>query len=49
MLSAAELAWLNAYHARVREIIGPELGPEDRAWLAQATAEIPSSRSRAEG
>ncbi|MFZ1103950.1 MAG: aminopeptidase P family protein [Hyphomicrobiaceae bacterium] len=40
MLSAAELAWLNAYHARVCETIGPELGPEDRAWLKQATAPI---------
>ncbi len=44
MLSAAELAWLNAYHARVREQIGPELGPEDRGWLEQATAPIPSPR-----
>jgi Xaa-Pro aminopeptidase len=43
MLSAAELDWLNAYHARVREEIGPELGPDDRAWLEQATATIPLS------
>jgi Xaa-Pro aminopeptidase len=40
MLTPAELDWLNAYHARVREIIGPELGPEDRAWLERATAAI---------
>jgi Xaa-Pro aminopeptidase len=40
MLSAAELDWLNAYHARVHEIIGPDLGPQDRAWLEQATAAI---------
>jgi Xaa-Pro aminopeptidase len=40
MLSAAELAWLNAYHARVCETISPELGPQDRAWLKQATAPI---------
>jgi Xaa-Pro aminopeptidase len=40
LLSAEELAWLNAYHARVREIIGPELGPEDRAWLEAATQAI---------
>jgi Xaa-Pro aminopeptidase len=45
MLSAAELAWLNAYHARVTEIIGPELGPEDRAWLEAATGKIPSPHS----
>ncbi|MBX9588294.1 MAG: aminopeptidase P family protein [Hyphomonadaceae bacterium] len=40
MLSAAELDWLNAYHRRVRGIIGPELGPQDRAWLEEATAMI---------
>src|SRR5262249_33655044 len=42
LLSAAELDWLNAYPARVRDIIGPELGPADRAWLEQATAAIPA-------
>jgi Xaa-Pro aminopeptidase len=40
LLSPEELRWLNAYHARVREIIGPELGPADRAWLEAATAPI---------
>ena len=40
LLSASELAWLNAYHARVAEVIGPELGPVDRAWLEAATAPI---------
>jgi Xaa-Pro aminopeptidase len=40
LLTGIEPAWLNAYHARVRETIGPELGPEDRAWLEQATAPI---------
>ena len=40
MLSPAELDWLNAYHRRVREIIGPELGPADREWLEKATAMI---------
>src|SRR6185437_9860933 len=33
LLSAQELAWLDAYHARVLDTIGPELGPIDRAWL----------------
>ena len=45
MLTAAERDWLNAYHARVAEAIGPELGTEDRAWLEQATAALPSPRS----
>ena len=40
LLSLEELAWLNAYHDRVREVIGPELGPADRAWLEAATAPI---------
>ncbi|HJU32881.1 MAG TPA: aminopeptidase P family protein [Hyphomicrobiaceae bacterium] len=40
LLSAMELAWLDDYHARVRDIIGPELGPSDRAWLEAATAPL---------
>ena len=40
LLAADELAWLDAYHARVREVIGPELGPADRAWLEAATAPL---------
>ena len=40
MLSPTELDWLNAYHRRVRETIGPELGPADRDWLEKATAVI---------
>ncbi len=33
-----ELAWLNAYHARVRREIEPILLSDDRAWLRHATA-----------
>ncbi|HEX7075422.1 MAG TPA: aminopeptidase P family protein [Hyphomicrobiaceae bacterium] len=40
LLTSAELDWLNSYHARVGKIIGAELGPDDRAWLAAATAPI---------
>ena len=40
MLTLEELAWLNAYHARVAATLAGELGEEDRAWLAQATAAI---------
>ncbi len=40
LLTGAELAWLNSYHARVREMIGPELGADDRTWLDAATAPI---------
>jgi Xaa-Pro aminopeptidase len=35
-----ELAWLNAYHARVRREIEPILLSDDRAWLRHATAQI---------
>jgi len=40
MLSATELAWLNAYHAEVLEKIGPRLTGEDLAWLERACAPI---------
>jgi Xaa-Pro aminopeptidase len=40
LLSAPELSWLDAYHARVRQIIGPDLGSADRVWLEAAAAPI---------
>jgi Xaa-Pro aminopeptidase len=40
LLTADELAAVNAYHARVRDRIGPELGPVHRAWLEAATAPL---------
>jgi Xaa-Pro aminopeptidase len=40
LLDAEERAQLDAYHAQVRERIGPRLEPEARAWLEQATAPI---------
>jgi Xaa-Pro aminopeptidase len=40
MLSAAEQAWLNAYHARVREKLSPLLDAQTRAWLEHATCPI---------
>jgi Xaa-Pro aminopeptidase len=40
LLSAGELAWLNAYHAKVLEKIGPELSGDDRAWLEAKCAPI---------
>lgn len=38
--SAAELSWLNAYHARIRETIEPLIASEERPWLRHATAPI---------
>ena len=40
MFSAAEKEWLNSYHARVFEKIGPHLDEQDHQWLAQATSPI---------
>jgi len=40
LLSAGELGWLNAYHARVLAEIGPMLDGEALKWLEAATATI---------
>ena len=40
LLTDAERAWLNAYHARVRAVIGPQLDGEAKAWLETATRPI---------
>ena len=38
MLSAQELAWLNDYHARVRNEVRPHVDDDTKAWLDAATA-----------
>ena len=40
LLDAGEIAWLDAYHARVFELIAPQLDGADRAWLQEATAPL---------
>ncbi|MGJ5181589.1 aminopeptidase P family protein [Bradyrhizobium oligotrophicum] len=40
MLSAEERAWLDAYHARVRDIVRASLDEADQHWLDQATAPL---------
>ena len=40
MLSRAEIAWLDAYHARVRDEIGPLVPRDVRPWLEAATAPL---------
>jgi Xaa-Pro aminopeptidase len=37
LMTADEIAWLDAYHARVRQSLSPLLDGETAAWLAQAT------------
>ena len=39
-LSADERAWLDAYHARVAEVVGPQLDGEALAWLKAACAPL---------
>jgi Xaa-Pro aminopeptidase len=40
LLTAEERAWLDAYHAQVREIVGPQLEGDALAWLEAATAPL---------
>jgi Xaa-Pro aminopeptidase len=40
MLTADEIAWLNAYHTRVREALAPIVDAPTREWLIKATAPI---------
>jgi Xaa-Pro aminopeptidase len=40
VMSVDEVAWLDAYHARVREEISPLLDERTRDWLARATAPL---------
>jgi Xaa-Pro aminopeptidase len=38
MLTAAEIAWLDDYHARVRDSLSPLVDEETRGWLEAAAA-----------
>lgn len=40
LLTSEELEWLNAYHARVREALWPNLDSKTKEWLAEATRAI---------
>jgi Xaa-Pro aminopeptidase len=40
MLSTEERGWLNAYHARVLEVVGPQLDGEAREWLERGCAPL---------
>jgi Xaa-Pro aminopeptidase len=40
LLTAAEKSWLDGYHARVTEALGPQLDAETQPWLAAATRAI---------
>jgi len=40
LMTPAEIAWLDAYHARVRAALAPQLEGEDCAWLDAVTAPL---------
>ena len=40
LLNEEEREWLNAYHARVRETLGPRLPTDIKDWFEQATRAI---------
>jgi Xaa-Pro aminopeptidase len=44
LLSPAELAWWNDYHAQVLALIGPQLEGDVKAWLVEACAPLNSAR-----
>ncbi|MBR0381033.1 MAG: aminopeptidase P family protein [Eubacterium sp.] len=39
-MTEKELRWLNGYHRKVYETIGPLLTPEEKSWLARETAPL---------
>lgn len=49
LLSAAEIAWLDAYHARVRAALAPLVEGDARAaaWLQRATASLAATPAQA--
>ncbi|WP_424361480.1 aminopeptidase P family protein [Methylocystis parvus] len=40
LMSAEEIAWLNAYHAQVRKTLSPLVDAKTRKWLREATQAI---------
>ncbi len=40
LLTAADRAWLDAYHAEVEHLVGPHLTGADKAWLTEACRKL---------
>ncbi|HYA81361.1 MAG TPA: aminopeptidase family protein P, partial [Methylocystis sp.] len=40
LMTREEIDWLDAYHARVRDVLSPLLDEETRAWLEAATRKV---------
>ncbi len=47
LLDADEIAWLDAYHARVRKTLAPLVDAPTRRWLVQATRRLAAGDRRA--
>jgi Xaa-Pro aminopeptidase len=46
LLNEGEIAWLNAYHKRVREKLARHVDRKTRGWLKRATKPIKAKRRR---
>ena len=46
MLTSKERAWLDSYHERVNELLGPLVDPPTRKWLEKATRSLSSSKRK---
>ncbi|KQT80623.1 aminopeptidase P family protein [Methylobacterium sp. Leaf466] len=46
LLDAGEIAWIDAYHARVRAALSPGLEPATRAWLDDVTRPLGAANQR---
>ena len=46
LLDADEIAWLDAYHGRVRKTLAPLLDAPTRRWLTQATRRLAASKRK---
>jgi Xaa-Pro aminopeptidase len=40
LLTAEEVAWVDGYHAKVREVLRPRLTGDDWAWVERETAPL---------
>jgi Xaa-Pro aminopeptidase len=46
LMDPDEIAWLDAYHARVRKTLSPLVDPSTRRWLTQATRRLAPGRGK---
>jgi Xaa-Pro aminopeptidase len=49
LLTEDETEWLDDYHERVFEVVGPRLREKERDWLETATKPLSTRRRRKKG